>query len=210
MSIIALTVSNENPSIVTNSSEFDMSRQAVLIRDLDPAQIPRPPRDSNLSYDLRVGTRYRDHRDREPRTLKENGYIKISPQSAVIIRTMEEVRFPCGLFGHIVPKVSLLQDGVANTPTKIDPGYSGHLLITTFNHGRKAVKLKAGQPFCSMFLSTTAGDVAPYDKPGKDLEGDRGPGYMEVFRDFVDQHYRVIELGHWALTAVLAILVLVR
>jgi dCTP deaminase len=210
MCIVALTVSEENPTIVTSSSNFDMNRQAILIRDLDPMQIPRPPHDCNLSYDLRVGTRYRDHRDKEPKTLKENGCIRIAPQSAVIIRIMEEVRFPSSLFGHIVPKVSLLQTGIANTPTKIDPGYSGHLLITTFNHGRKSVKLKAGQLFCSMYLSTTTGDVAPYDKAGKDLEGDKRPGYLELFRDLIDQHYRIIQAGHWAITALLAALVLLK
>jgi len=210
MPVLALTVSEDNPSVVTSSTNFNMDGHAILIRDLDPTQIPRPPGDCNLSYDLRVGTRYRDHRDREPRTLNDTGYIKIAPQSAVIIRTMEEVRFPIHLFGHIVPKVSLLQTGIANTPTKIDPGYSGHLLITTFNHGRKAVKLRAGQPFCSMFLSTTAGDVVPYDKAGKDLEGDKGPGYTELFRDLIDQNFRALQIGHWLITIILAALVAMK
>lgn len=116
MGVMALTIDGNNPSVVTRDRDFAGSRApAVLIKGLDPDQIPTKQGDCNVSYDLRVGTRFRDYRDKEPRTLQRDGFIKIPPQTALIIRTEEEVQFPPSLFGIILPKVSLLHRGIANT-----------------------------------------------------------------------------------------------
>jgi dCTP deaminase len=112
------------------------------------------------------------------------------------------------MFGHIVPKVSLLQRGIANTPTKIDPGYNGALLITTFNHGSRAVKLKVGQPFCSMFIMRVEGDVKPYARNGKDLEGEPRPDWRRSVRDFLDRNAVPIQALHGIVTIILALYVM--
>ena len=51
------------------------------------------------------------------------------------------------MFGYIVPKVSLLQDGVSNTLSKVDPGYHAPLVVTVFNLGQKEIELHQGDPF---------------------------------------------------------------
>ena len=81
------------------------------------------------------------------------------------------MRFPRRLFGQILPRVSLLALGIANTPSKIDPGYSGHLLITTFNHGKRTERLKRGERFCSLHLLTVEDGVIPFNGPGKQHRG---------------------------------------
>ncbi|MGH7075265.1 MAG: dCTP deaminase domain-containing protein [Stellaceae bacterium] len=92
------------------------------------------------------------------------------PGNAVIIRTEEEVEFPTTLFGEILPRVKLLQLGIANIPSKVDPGYSGHLLITAFNHGKRTETLCRRQAFCSLHLLTVEEGIIPYAGPGKEIE----------------------------------------
>ena len=88
---------------------------AVLIRGLDEAQIA--PEKPNASYDLRVGPEYKDHRDvRNKKDLQKGEYIELFPGAAIIIQTEEDVHFPRGMFGYIVPKVGLLQDGMTCPP----------------------------------------------------------------------------------------------
>lgn len=170
MPIIPLTRSGVAPSVVTSADDFDMDGRSLLIQPFDDSQPAEGA--SNISYDLRVGGSYLDHRDTEPRTLAAGQKISISPGMAIIIETKEHVHFPKTLFGQIVPKVEWLQKGLANTPTKIDPGYNGPLAVTVFNHGSRTVTLEPGTAFCSMFVTDVDVDLLrPYDKPGKSLQG---------------------------------------
>ncbi len=174
MSVMPLTTEGPNPTVVTNTDDFRFDGHAILIRELDPDQLSVQNDAGNASYDLRVGDQYRDHRDDGGKPIAEHGEIKLLPGTAVIIQTMEDVRFPKGTFGQIVPKVTLLQIGISNTPSKVDPGYNGRLLITTFNHGKRTVKLKRGQRFCSLFILRVEDGVRPYDKPSKQIKGIAG------------------------------------
>ena len=209
MCVIALTTQGQAPSVVTNAANYNASGNAILIQAIDPAQLLPDSADCNASYDLRVGNRYRDYRDTEPKTIVKSGFVEIPARGAVIIKTKEEVAFPQSMFGHILPRVSLLQRGIANTPTKIDPGYRGPLLITTFNHGRRAVKLRVGEPFCTMYVTTTQGPLVPYDKPGKDLDGDPQTSVSRMVRDFLERNSIAIQTLHVLITLFLAAVVFV-
>ena len=55
------------------------------------------------------------------------------------------------MFGHIVPKVGRLQEGLSNTSSKIDLGYHGNLLVTMFNLSKNTRSLKSGDRFCTMY-----------------------------------------------------------
>jgi dCTP deaminase len=210
VSVIALTTQPPEPTVVTNTVDFNMSGTAILIQAIDPTQLRPDGIDCNTSYDLRVGNRYRDYRDTEPKTIRNAGYVEIPAHGAVIIRTKEEVAFPAPAFGHILPKVSLLQRGIANTPTKIDPGYRGPLLITTFNHGRRLLRLQHGEPFCSMYVTATQGPIVPYNKPGKDPDGEPQASIIRVSRDFLERNSTAIQGLHGIITLLLAVYVFVR
>lgn len=172
-------------SAVFRSEDFKRDGEAILIKNHEPQQFEQTLGDSNISYDLRVGEIYRDHRnDSNGRTIGEGQTINLYPGNAVIIQTEEWVEFPTSLMGHILPKVTLLQKGVANTPSKVDPGYKGFLLITTFNHGRKTVKLQRGDKFCSLHLLRVGNGVVPYDKPGKYLTGQPARDRIRMIRDW--------------------------
>jgi len=97
--------------------------QAALIFNLDKNQLSGAS--SNVSYDLRVGSEYRGHRDAEKTELTDSGELVVHPGNAVLIQSEEVVFLPRKLFGYVVPKVTLLEQGISNTLSKIDPGYNG-------------------------------------------------------------------------------------
>jgi deoxycytidine triphosphate deaminase len=164
----------------------------------------------NASYDLRVGDKYKDHRNLTVQALNEGEHIELFPGNAVIIQTEEEVRFPLGLFGQILPRVSLLERGIANTPSKIDPGYPGHLLITTFNHGKRTEKLQRGQRFCSLHLLTVEDGVRPYNRAGKQIGGLSRFPTLQRWRDWLEVRQIWITLGIFAFTVILTIVAVVH
>jgi hypothetical protein len=94
----------------------------------------------------------------------------------------------------------LLQEGIANTPSKIDPGYKGHLLITAFNHGKRTVRLKRRQRFCALHLLRVDEGARPYDKPGKHIVGRPREGGWRHLRDLVEANIGTVTFIQAALT----------
>lgn len=145
MSVIPFILDDINRTIVETRQDYEneggLSGEVIFINGFDRQQLLEL-NSSNASYDLRIGEEYRDHRDLGKTALSSNDKIVLQPGSAVIIETAESVQFPKSRFGQIVPKVSLLQNGLSNTSSKIDPGYNGKLLITVFNLGKKKIFLK--------------------------------------------------------------------
>ena len=187
MAVIAFTISGPRPSVVTSNDAFLRDGSAILIQNGDEEQLQSNSSNCNATYDLRVGEKFRDHRSQDHEDLGPGDEIRLLPGNAVIIQTEELVKFPVGRFGHILPKVSLLQQGIANTPSKVDPGYEGHLLVTAFNHGKRTIALKRLDPFCSLHVFDMIGDVRPYDKPGKQILGARrSAGWPRRIRDWIE------------------------
>lgn len=197
MSILPLTIEGETVSLQTNVSNFDPQGTAIHCRNLDIDQL-NSSEECNISYDLRVGSKYRDHRDAGGFDLQEGDEFTINPGMAVIVQTEEWVQVPKSYFGQITPKVSLLQKGISNTHSKIDPGYVGHLLVTVFNLGMKPVTLKYKQRFCSMFFVTVSRGIRPYSKPPRQIEGRSSRGIVRRGRDFIQTNS-----SWWALLAML-------
>jgi len=178
-------------TVVETREDFQASRaldgDVIFIQNFEKDQI-LGTNSSNVTYDLRVGSEYKGHRDANKTELLEGQKIRLDPGAAIIIETMETVQFPKNRFGHIVPKVSLLQDGISNTSSKIDPGYNGRLLVTVFNLGKKTVELERGAPFCTFYVLDVAAGVTAYDKSGKKLPGVPAPtNVFARFGDFVER-----------------------
>ena len=148
MSVIPLIIEGSAATVVEKQTDFDLEGTAVLIRNLDQAQLTDTDT-SNVSYDFRIGDKYRSHLEKEPREIRDESTITLHPGSALIIETAEYVHLPRRTFGIIAPKVSLLQRGLSTTFSKVDPGYHGHLLITLFNLGQTTCELKKGEGFCA-------------------------------------------------------------
>jgi dCTP deaminase len=211
MSVIPFITKISSRTIVETREDFEnaggLNGNVIFIQNLDSEQINKTS-SSNVSYDLTVGDEYRDHRDFGTHDLLDGEKIRLQPGAAVIIETAELVQFPKSRFGHIVPKVSLLQDGLSNTSSKIDPGYEGKLLITVFNLGKREVALEKGQPFCTLYILDVAfkEEVTPYQKGPQRIAGNVRKNFFSMFLDFIElkQVYFTIALtiATLALTAV--------
>ena len=122
MSVIPFVLNGDDKTVVESRREYEqaggLEGDVIFIQNLDHGQI-LDTRSSNATYDLRVGTEYKGHRDAGKTDLLDGENISLEPGAAVIIETMELVQFPKSRFGHIVPKVTLLQNGISNTSSKI-------------------------------------------------------------------------------------------
>jgi dCTP deaminase len=160
-------------SVARTEEEFESrgSRRGStrLIRNSDDTQLL--PDFPNLSYDLRVGSVYKDHRDGLRRELPEGGNIILLPGGAVVIETEESLHMPAGLFGYIVPRVKWLQQGVSNTLSKVDSGYNGKLLVTLFNLGKNTVPIDRKERFCSLVVHEVGEGVHLYEGNPKTIAG---------------------------------------
>ena len=197
MSVIPFVIDGENKTITSDRVIYHdaggVNGDLIFIQKLDESQIDAT-RSSNASYDLRVGDEYRDHRDPGKTELSDVDHIVLQPGAAVIIETSELVQFPSSRFGHIVPKVSLLQKGISNTSSKIDPGYEGKLLITVFNLGKQKVILEKGQKFCTLYVLEIKEGVVPYQKAPKRIIGEYKRGPLYKFRDRIESHQATFAL----------------
>lgn len=196
MGVIPLIIEGPNRTVVEGAVDFEeaggLGGNVILIQELDRDQL-LSEHDTNASYDLRVGQEYRDHRDANKKDLAENGIIRVLPGATVIIQTEEFVHFPKWAFGHIVPKVSLLQKGISNTSSKVDPGYNGPLIITVFNLGKKTVQLKRGDPFCTLYVLQVLEGARPYDKPSKQIRVEpSGWGLWQTLRDLLEANSAIV------------------
>jgi dCTP deaminase len=200
MSVIPLTTNGAERTVVQTQQDFDIEGDAVLIMELDASQL-HEERASNVSYDLRIGKKYRDHREAEPREIPENGVITLYPGSALIIQTEEYIHLPRRLFGTIAPKVKLLENGLSTTFSKVDPGYYGHLLITLFNLGQTVRKLRRGDKFCALTLFKVAAGARLYEKGPQQLAARLG---RRSLRELVEVYHVWVTMALVAATLLLA------
>jgi deoxycytidine triphosphate deaminase len=209
MSVVPFIINSANKTITTSRTEYEqaggLKGGLIFIQNFDESQVTNTD-SSNATYDLRVGAEYKDHRDSNKFELSDDSLIYLQPGSAVIIETLENVQLPESRFGHIVPKVSLLQSGLSNTSSKIDPGYSGNLSITVFNLGKRTVTLKKKQQFCTLYILDIQAGVIPYSKPPKKILGTPRKSNLDKFRDFIEANQTFLTVLLLILTLLLTAL----
>ena len=188
MSVVPLVREGDSRTVVVRPTEFSYEGDAILIHGIDSKQLTGDTDCSNISYDLRIGAEFKDHRDVGKRELPEDQTITLVPGGAVIVQTEETIQLPKNRFACIMPKVSLLQKGLSNTMSKIDPGYQGHLLVTLFNLGKQAQTIKRGDSFCSLCVFTVAGTAIPYGKQAKRIQGQAARRWWQTLRDLLERN----------------------
>lgn len=204
MPVIPLIVGR---TVVTTEREFDSAGgrngNALLIRNFDSKQLGQTA--PNLSYDLRVGAEYKDHRDGWKRDIPEGEPIDLLPGGALIIETEESLHLPKGMFAYIVPRVEWLQKGVSNTSSKVDPGYNGRLLITLFNLGQKKQTVNRADRFCSLVIHDVGPNAVLYDKDAKKISGIGHRRVWQKIRDEIEANRTVVDLALIGATLVLTV-----
>jgi len=194
MSIVPLRLEE---SVVDSQDKFQagggFEGNALLVFNLDGPQLADVA-SSNVSYDLRVGSEDRGHRDAEKTELPGDGEIILQPGNAVLIQSEEVVFLPRKLFGYVVPKVTLLQQGISNTLSKVDPGYNGPLIVTLFNLGKSDLRLKRYERFCSLVLHTVAEGATLYNKPGKRITGNPRKPWWPRAKDWIETNKTLLTI----------------
>lgn len=213
MCVIPWITEGNKRNVVTTRDDFEASGgrkgETVCILNSDSGQFSNQE-NTNVSYDLRVGSQYRHYGARGAQRLQdEKGKsIKLRPGRGAIIQTEEEVFFPETVCGLILPKELLLQQGISNTPTKVDPGYPGRLHIAVFNHGRQTVELERKTPFCALFLLRVGEGIRPYKKASKVFAGEVRRGVRDKIYDAFLSHltWRIVAATGVVLGLILAFL----
>jgi deoxycytidine triphosphate deaminase len=178
-----------------------LQRAHLHLRDID-IQPPLEPSNEHVTVDLHVGDAYQV--PGSPTMIALGSDLKISPRDCRIVQTREKIKTPSNAFGILVSKGSLTAKGLLVGNTKIDPLFSGSLNIAVFNSGPRPLRLKRGDPFCSIFFQTLESPIpsAPwrgpisaqkYDKPAwKDLlevyQANIGTIVLSVLLAFVAQY----------------------
>lgn len=107
-------------------------------------------------FELHVGDVYFQPGDATRRELPASGF-RLGPGAAVVVETSEKIRVPRNMAGVVLGKGSLIFKGLIISPGKVDPGFSGVLLIAILNAGHQGYLLKRGAPLCNcMFLHSEA------------------------------------------------------
>lgn len=191
MSVIPLIIEGPNRTVVQTQQDFHVEGSAVLIDHLDPEQLTN--RDaSNVSYDFRIGNKYRSHLENTARQTSDGGTITLPPRSALIIETEEFIHLPQGMFGIIAPRVSLLQLGLSTTFSKVDPGYRGHLLITLFNLGQTTQVLSKGQSFCAFTVFDVRDGAWLYNQGPKQLHAKVDQSWWDHVREWLEANHVLV------------------
>ncbi len=112
----------------------------------------------------------------------------------MLIQSEEIVFLPRKLFGYVVPKVTLLQEGITNTLSKVDPGYNGPLIVTLFNLGKTDRQLKRREHFCSLVLHSVAEGASLYNKAGKRITGNPREPWWPRFKDWLEANKTLLNL----------------
>lgn len=210
MSVIPLERTGNHITVVSTKDEFTrvggFDGGALLISDFDETQLQPNDKESHLSYDLRVGPEYKDHRDSHKQTLTERDVITLLPGVAVILQTEESVCVPRSMFAYIIPRVSVLQKGISNIVSKVDPGYNGPLVITVFNLGKKTISLKRRERLCSLVVHQVHNGVGLYEKPAQLISsGPRNKGVRKVL-DWCQANAGLLSLVASVLSALATVL----
>ncbi len=163
-------------TFTTDIDEFERDKDLILLINIDAEQISlfndgKP----NCTYDFRVGELYQivgDKKGSSPKYIGAGSEVIIKPRSFIVIATREEIYLPVRKFGYISSRVSNLMKGIVVAPSKVDPGYSGKLMISLFNLGQNDVTLKHGDAFCNLTVFSVADGANLYDKEAKGPPGE--------------------------------------
>lgn len=129
------------------------------------------------SVDLRLGDDHklvRRHYQRKPVDTSGDGNglrydelenpLVVPPSFLVLSTTLERVKIPDDLVGHVLGRSSLGRLGISvhQTAGYIDPGFEGQITLELSNHGPQAVKLEPGHRICQIVFEELS---SPAERP---------------------------------------------
>ena len=171
---------------------------------------PATGRISGVSVDLRLGNRFHVFNDHAAPFIDLSGpreevdlavrrimgkEIEIGPDDAFFLHpgelalavTAESITLPDDLVGWLDGRSSLARLGlmVHVTAHRIDPGWSGTIVLECFNSGKLPLALRPGMTICAINFETLSGPAArPYNKrTNAKYRDQRGPVPSRISED---------------------------
>ncbi len=135
------------------------------------------------SYDMRVGDRaILSGNEIEIDTKKEKGVI-IRPGCFAIITTLENIKMPNDIAGHIGVKSYYTRKGlILLAGLQIDPGFSGVLVLGVYNASPRNLTMDYMTPFCTIEFHKLSG---PVEKPYANSYEQRRGEIPRVDKDYL-------------------------
>ena len=120
-----------------------------LLNDFEPKNI------KSASYDLRIGTIFKDEVIYSLDNTPLPTHIDISPSEIVTILTLESVKIPLDCVGTVFAINRMSSNGfLILNPGHIDPGYEGPLTICAINLSNKSVSLFLSKSIFTLVISS--------------------------------------------------------
>lgn len=171
---------------------------------------PGPEKIKGISVDLRLNNRFRVFNDHtapyidlsgpsnEMQTIMDNimgdeiiipegKSFFLHPGELALAATHESVKIPDDLVGWLDGRSSLARLGlmVHVTAHRIDPGWSGQIVLEIFNSGKLPLALKPGMDICAINFETLSSAVAkPYNtRADAKYKNQTGPTSSRITQD---------------------------
>lgn len=154
---------------------------------IDPVRAADP--DEKVVLDLHIGkVRYNPGPD-AGQDIRDGQNIVIKPGAAFRFETVENFIVGRKVFGQVCSRASLTNRGLIVANIKVDPLFQGKLAVTVYNVAPAAIKLPAGEHFCSVFFQEMSSEVQ-----GNNVRTPPGPPSRSSSRsrDFWDRNRQFI------------------
>ena len=198
-------------------TDTDTSTWKECISPLDLGNV------EGVGVDLTIGGVGTNLTAGEEVSFEDDEVMKVRPGDFVNVQTAETVTLTSNQFGFVFAKVSLTQRGFTAFGSKIDPGFSGRLMLSFVHNGYSVQKLRKGTVVCMVSLVSLDHDAcktylpslmaAPPSRPvvSLSLEADSeerklykqsfSRAQLEIFDDLCKLHLKLQKLQESADTS---------
>lgn len=109
----------------------------------------------SASYDLRIGTIYKDSKIYSEDNTNSEHPITVKPSEIISLLTLETVKIPLDSTGTVFAINSMSSRGfLILNPGHIDPGYIGPITICAINLSKESIYLYLGQSIFTLIINT--------------------------------------------------------
>lgn len=137
----------------------------------------------SASYDLRIGTIYKDDKTYSRENIKNFDTIKVKPSEIVTMLTLESVKIPLDCVGTVFAINNMSSRGfLILNPGHIDPGYNGPITICAINLSKIEEPLYLEKPIFTLILNKLDKPLTMAEGFQSKFEADkRGRYELELF-----------------------------
>jgi len=123
-------------------------------RSIDGKILIHPFDSKNLgpfSYDLCVGEEVYSNQKQQVICVDKRNGVSIEP-GIFLVLTHEYIGLPRDFAGSVMPRFSLVREGIMQSMTKIDPTWYGRIVVAIDNRSKDTFHLRRGQAFCTLIV----------------------------------------------------------